>query len=418
MGDAPAGVRSYPSGSVRAPALRLCACLVLIAGVAWWCTARLIDAKGAGTLPSNAPLTVVVGAAPPPPGAGTTAPGAAAVATAPEAARAPAPGTTTTPLAAPAATSTAATTAPVPTLAAGRPPLNEPCFGAAALDPLRPCRNLRLARTVYPLPENAAAAQKREGCRRRFDRDLLRICFWGAPVRSATRTIAIVGDSHASHWRAAMTRVVAAKRWRVISISRAGCPFTAGRPDLPGARRRVQCMEWNRQATAYLQSRRSVTAVFTGAHLGKVIPSAGETPAAARRGGYARAWRRLLEGGVRHIVVFRDTPRISGRTLACVDAAIAQGREPGVTCALPRRYALRPDPMVQAAPRLKGIVQVADLSRFFCDAEFCRPVIGGALVLRDVSHMTTTYSTTLGPYLQHAVDQITRTWTDGRVPGA
>ncbi|WP_354702070.1 O-antigen acetylase [Paraconexibacter sp. AEG42_29] len=402
-------------------ALRLCACLVLIAGVAWLITAQLIDATREDTSPS-APTVIAVDttpapgtpstAAPPPPGAGAVP----SVTTAPP----PRPETTTVTPPPPSVPTTSATapleaTAPLPAPVAN--PTGLRCFGAAAMDPARPCRNLRLAGTVFPTPQGAADAQRIEPCRRTFVRDLLRICFWGVTARAATRTIAIVGDSHASHWRAAMQRVVEAKRWRVISISRAGCPLTAAYPNLPGLRRKVECRRWNREVVAYLKARPSITAVFTGAHLGSVIPARGLSMEATRRGGYARVWRRLLIGGVRHIVVFRDTPRISGRTLRCVEQAMSQGSSPGDGCALARDYALRPDPMVQAAPRLNGAVQVADLSRFFCEREVCRPVIGGALVLRDVSHMTTTYSASLAPYLQAAVNDITRGWTDGRVPG-
>jgi hypothetical protein len=296
-------------------------------------------------------------------------------------------------------------------------PVGSACFGAAALDPLRPCHSTRLAGTVYPTPATARAAQKVEGCRRSFDRDLLRICFWGASAREATRTIAIIGDSHASHWRAAMQPVVAAKRWRVISMSRAACPLTLARPDLPGTERKVGCLKWNREVQAYLEHHPSISAVFTGAHRGAVIPLPGESMRAAQRAGYAKAWLKLLAGGVRHIVVFRDTPRINGATLRCIVAAQAERTAPGTACALPRSYALRPDPMVEAAARLPGKVQVADLSQFFCDEAVCWPVIGGALVLRDVSHMTTTYSASLGPYLERAVNRLTRGWRDARRPG-
>lgn len=406
---------------MRVPAaLRLFACLVLIAGAAWLVTVQLIHATREDTSPS-AHTAVAVDTTPAPRPTTTPAPGAAAASptTKPQS---EAPLTTTTGIA--PAPPPAPTTSPAAALTPAGPlpaPVTDPvrlrCFGAAALDPATPCRNLRLAGTVYPTPQQAAAAQKFEGCRRSFDRGLLRICFWGATARRATRTLAIIGDSHASHWRAAMQRVVAAKRWRVISISRAGCPLTAAYADLPGVRRKVDCRRWNREVLAYLKDHPTITAVFTGAHLGSVIPVAGLSMRATQRGGYARVWRRMVMGGVRHIVVFRDTPRISGQTLTCIGEALAEGTSPGEGCALPRSYALRPDPMVEAAPRLDGVVQIADLSRFFCGPAVCSPVIGGALVLRDVSHMTSTYSTSLAPYLQQAVNAITRGWTDARVPG-
>ena len=66
-----------------------------------------------------------------------------------------------------------------------------------------------------------------------------------------------------------------------------------------------------------------------------------------------------------------------------------------------RSRALRAEPAAIAAESEPRAV-VVDLTRFFCDARRCLAVVGGALVHRDVSHMTTTFATTLGPYLLRA----------------
>lgn len=317
----------------------------------------------------------------------------------------------------PAAVRPAAAARPAPAVPALTPAAlrRARCFGAASEDPGRPCRNLRLAQVVYPAPPQARAAQVGEPCRSSFDRGLLRICFWGSDARHATRTVAIIGDSHASHWRAAMQDVVAAKRWRAISISRAGCPLTLAHPSFAAPGRGVSCEAWNQQVQRWVARHPSITAVFTGAHRIRVIPPPGQSAAAARLAGFTHAWLRLIANGVRHVVVFRDTPRTTGAALRCVDDAIARGLDAGTTCALPRRFALPPDPSTEAAVLLHSPrVQVADLSAFFCGPAECRPVIGGALVLRDVSHMTTTFSATLGPYLLQTVDRLTRTWSPDR----
>jgi len=290
-------------------------------------------------------------------------------------------------------------------------PVSAPCFGAASVDPVLPCANPLLAGTVFPAPQSAAAAQKRETCRRTFQRGLLRICFWGARAEGATRTVALVGDSHASHWRAAMKPIVTARRWRAISISRAGCPMTLAQADLPGLERKVGCTAWNQQVQRWIADHPAVTAVFTGAHRGSVLPENGQTMRSTQRLGYLKAWRRLIANGVRQIVVFRGTPRISSGTLPCVVRALDASKEPGRACALPRTYALRNDPAVDAARMARsGRIQVADLSRYFCDQAVCPPVVGGALVLRDVSHMTTTFSATLGPYLERTVRTLSASW--------
>jgi hypothetical protein len=41
-----------------------------------------------------------------------------------------------------------------------------------------------------------------------------------------------------------------------------------------------------------------------------------------------------------------------------------------------------------------------------CDRENCFPVVGGALVIKDIGHLTRTFSATLGPYLDRAITRL------------
>jgi len=52
------------------------------------------------------------------------------------------------------------------------------------------------------------------------------------------------------------------------------------------------------------------------------------------------------------------------------------------------------------------LLRTIDMTGFFCGRRSCYPVIGGALVLRDQSHLTGTFSGTLGPFLLRAVDAL------------
>jgi hypothetical protein len=108
---------------------------------------------------------------------------------------------------------------------------------------------------------------------------------------------------------------------------------------------------------------------------------------------------------VERIVVLRDAPSAlpAGATLECVEEAMRDRRPAGEVCALPRSRALWRDPAAVAAGSLAPRVRLVDLTRFFCDARRCFAVVGGALVHRDVSHMTTAFARTLGPYLLSAL---------------
>jgi hypothetical protein len=55
-------------------------------------------------------------------------------------------------------------------------------------------------------------------------------------------------------------------------------------------------------------------------------------------------------------------------------------------------------------------VQSIDMTRFFCDKRRCYSVIGGALVYKNIDHLTDVYATTLGPFLLQRVDDLVDGW--------
>jgi hypothetical protein len=106
---------------------------------------------------------------------------------------------------------------------------------------------------------------------------------------------------------------------------------------------------------------------------------------------------------VKAVTVIRDTPKMRGNTDTCVQNAIAAHRQAATACARPRGEALDRDPAVLAARRHPPRVRVVDLTPFFCDSRRCFPVIGGVLVYKDSTHLTSVFGKTLGPYLLRAL---------------
>ncbi len=280
------------------------------------------------------------------------------------------------------------------------------CFGAASRDALHPCHNPRLDRTVAP-PPSEALIMPNTPCS--LVEAPLNVCQFGMPATPPTRTIALVGDSHAWHWRAAVEVTADALGWQAFDSTRSSCPFTAGVTLLSGLKQR-ECVEWNRQVPAWLGQRPDISTVFISDHPGPVVRRPGQSLAQAQVAGYIGAWQRIPPT-VTHIVVIRDIPYAHENTLACVERAMQQHRDAGTACAVPRTAALRPDPEGLAAQQLDSPrVQVIDLTSFFCDARLCYPVIGGALVYRDADHLTRTYAATLGPYLLREVRKLMSFW--------
>src|SRR5262249_51978250 len=97
-----------------------------------------------------------------------------------------------------------------PAARAAAPP---PCFGAAALDPEpHPSTNPDLRLSVEPWLEDALILPSAP-CEPIESETTPRVCWFGTPKDKAKRIFALIGDSHAVHWRAAMTVVAKAKGW-------------------------------------------------------------------------------------------------------------------------------------------------------------------------------------------------------------
>jgi len=282
-------------------------------------------------------------------------------------------------------------------------PLTEPrCLGAASRNPRFNCINKDLRLAVVPPPAEAVLAPNARCAIISIKTPYT--CQFGVRAAVATRTVALVGDSHATHWRGAVEVVAQARRWRGYSLTRSGCPLSTSPPDLPKARR-DSCTAWRNAVRLWFSRHPEVTTVF-------VSELAGGSSVRAPRGtskrdfeiqGYLRAWARLPKN-VRQIIVLRDTPVTTDDASICVQQAVIDRRRPGLACAVSRHSALRQDLAVVAARRKgQGRVHVVDLSQFLCSPKLCFPVIGGVLVHKDKTHMTPLFSSTLGPFLLRRV---------------
>ena len=282
------------------------------------------------------------------------------------------------------------------------------CFGAAARSPgRRPCANPGLRYSVVPSP---AIARTLPNSPCTTIEMAPAVCAFGVDASAARDTIAIVGDSHAGGLRGAVAAVARAHGWQGLSMTHSSCPLSTAVRALPDPELFRRCADWKTEVFAWFQRHPEVHTVFVAGLSGGsgVRPADGHGRFATAVAGYLDAWE-ALPPTVRHIVVIRDTPKVRSDTAGCVERAMALHRDAGATCALPRAGALDPDPLVVAAARLRSPrVQVVDLTPAFCSAQLCFPVIGGALVFRDVTHLTAVFAATLGPFLKQRVDALMR----------
>jgi hypothetical protein len=269
------------------------------------------------------------------------------------------------------------------------------CLGAASR---AGCRNAALDRRVSPTP--AQAMRMPNAPCEPVAVGVPFVCVFGAERDVAVRDIALIGDSHAVHWRAALGPVARLRGWRGSSLTRAGCPYSTATPILP-PRLLPDCLRWRRTIPAWLRDHPEVDTVFVSQHHVRVRGGR-----AAQLRGYEAAWR-ALPRTVAHIVVIRDTPAGGPAVRACVNRSIRRGRPAGLDCAVPRRLALHTDPAAAAARRTgQRRVALVDMTRWFCDARLCYPVVGGVLVHKDNTHITAAYGATLAPYLARKLEAL------------
>jgi SGNH domain (fused to AT3 domains) len=298
-------------------------------------------------------------------------------------------------------------------VAVAQPGPGSPCYGAASRDAEHPCFNRALLTVVRPRP--IAALLETDAPCDPFDRaPTISVCWFGIPASAAPPAVAIIGDSHATHWRPAVNVVARAKGWRGASVARTSCPFTLGTSASLSPALKRSCVRHNRAIPGWLAARPSIQTVFVAGNAGaRVLAAGGGSQFASTVAGDVAALK-SLPLTVKHVIVIRDAIKSTYQTPSCVRRALRRHQAAGLVCSVPIARVLRPDPLVIAARRIGTRVQVIDLKRFQCSAKRCFPVVGGVLVHQDIDHLTREFATTLGPYLLRAYDRLAARWPRAR----
>jgi peptidoglycan/LPS O-acetylase OafA/YrhL len=231
-----------------------------------------------------------------------------------------------------------------------------------------------------------------------------------AAPSAARVTVALVGDSRAAQWSPAIQAVAAQQNWRVITITKAGCPFTRARLIRVIRERSApysSCTAWDDAAMKLLLSGPNrpdfvVTSAFYP-YLAEVAGQRGAQPGPANDrtlvAGFRAAWTTLNQAGI-PVVALRETPLMGRDVAACVSAH----RTRLDRCSTARTEALSAPSILQpAAAGLDASATIDLTTSEICPGTSCPPVIGNVLVYRDNHHLTAEYSSSLAPFLTKAL---------------
>ncbi|MGJ7440576.1 acyltransferase family protein [Aquipuribacter sp. MA13-6] len=209
----------------------------------------------------------------------------------------------------------------------------------------------------------------------------------------AQATVVLTGDSHAYQWYPAMQRIAEQQDWRLVVMTKAGCPlYDVTMFNNTFNRDYTECEQWRDRAMQRIEAEEPDMVVVSAA-----VFSPREGDFAQRwAAGVTRSTEQLQERTGALVVSLQDTP-IPGRD---VPRCVAENLDDVQACTATRDRALtdldRRQATAQAA--LAAGAVVVDPVPWFCE-EGCPPIIGNTLAYHDGDHISATYAQQLAPLL-------------------
>lgn len=238
-------------------------------------------------------------------------------------------------------------------------------------------------------------------CHADFDVVEPEVCVHGAP--NGDLTVFLAGDSKAAQWGDAIEEVAARNEWVFESATKSACAFAEVLREGADGRPYEACPEFSKNLEQMLIANPPDIVLVSQRH-GTGFDENGELSTQAMVEGLARTWGTLEEAGI-DVVVLLDNPaptqlpsNAAGNILDC----LASHMDDPWDCAFPYEAGFDASgaPSQLAAAELVPEVDVIDMSDTLCNDDICPPIIGGALVYRQGSHVTNTYARSTTPVLE------------------
>jgi peptidoglycan/LPS O-acetylase OafA/YrhL len=242
-----------------------------------------------------------------------------------------------------------------------------------------------------------------DGCISDFAKVDVINCTYGD--KSATRTIALAGGSHAEHWVTALDLLGRLHHFKVVTYLKMGCPLTTEEvPLVMGDNRPYpNCHEWNERVMSRLVSDHPNFVFTTSTRPWNIKPGD------VMPGTYIGVWQEFADAGI-PVLAMRDTPWLvrDGKPYFPADC-LASGGD-AISCGIKRAEVLSDhnptEDFVAQFPLLKPL----DMSNAVCREDFCRAAEGNVLLYRDSHHISTTYMRTMTNELGRQIATATGWW--------
>ncbi|NDZ97556.1 acyltransferase [Streptomyces sp. SID6673] len=210
--------------------------------------------------------------------------------------------------------------------------------------------------------------------------------------KNATRTVALVGGSHAEYWITALDAIGKRRGFKVTTYLKVGCALTTSHVFIWFGQKYYQCNDWSKRVMTRLAADKP-DVVFTNS----TRPVEGR----GARGDYVPQdyediFAQFRDRGQRVIAV-RDNPWAHGQLKP--PECLAEGKKPQV-CGVSRDIAMAPtDPALAIAPRFPNTTFL-DYTDAMCGPTYCPAVVGNIVVWHDFHHLSATFVRSLTPAVE------------------
>ncbi len=283
------------------------------------------------------------------------------------------------------------------------------CYGPVVLAIANECGPVEGSGPLWPPPEVVVSQNTNplfRGCQGGLVGTGLTQCEIGTSDPTPSRTVALVGDSHATQWFSAFEAIGRDRGWRIVTFSKASCPFTDAIRLLENEQtsaERDSCEQWADAVTEEIIASGEFSQVYTASFATAYAYAnpAGTEFADPAVEGYVSRWQQLADAGL-DVIVLGEVPRTKGGS---VPNCLAANPENRLACASGREVALAGRVLAQAvASADHPQIHLLDMTHYFCDTDTCHTVVGDLIVYRDSNHISAGFAIALVPYLLDAID--------------
>ena len=221
-------------------------------------------------------------------------------------------------------------------------------------------------------------------------------CTYGDP--NGSRTVVLLGDSHAASWFPAVERLAKERGWRLLSLTKSACSSVdISQWNTPLKRVYTECEQWRENTFRRIEAEQPALVLVANDRGFRVVDTDGTTTlngaerTEAWRMGMARTLARLTPA-TDHVVVIGDTPL----SIYDVPVCLSDHQDDTLACATSFARSVNPAWLAEeASAARRGGAGFVEPTAWVCPSVPCPAVIGNFMVFRDKHHLTTPFSAAL-----------------------